>query len=573
MFLRFASPVPVFLVMVFLLASPVAPLVRPPAVDVEPVAAGDAPSVVFIVLDELPTVSLVDGAGGIDETVFPNLARVADTSTWYRDHTAVAGATQSAVPAMLTGRLASTEAEERPTTHDGYRENLITLLARTHEVHGREWATTMCPPSLCPDEAVEVDGEATALLASPLGDRPRPLGTLVGEARSLWWSQVWPTAPDYTDRFTLAGASDPDEATRVMVEFLSGIRPQAGDRPVLEYLHAPLPHTPWGLLPSGETYDGPETPFGAEFLLIMPPGEVGEELAAAARSRHLLQLQWTDQLLGAIIDRLEQVDRWDDAVVVVTSDHGVAFQAGQHMRIVNPLTQVANGWAPLFVKEPGQTEGEVVDDNVNALDLVPTVADLAGVEVDWEVQGRSLLDGAPPVDRPKPMIVDEPETFDTVLDGEVIALDADGLGAIRSAPAVGDPADELRVWRHGRHGDLLGRQVDDIGVCDGPGAPGSFSVSESWDDYVAGTLEPGEALPLWHEGTLDVDDSRDIAAAVDGTIVAWSVSYAVAAGDFLPEGNRFGLLLAEPLVRQAAGSPEIYEIVDEPGCGLRALAP
>ncbi|CAN5856322.1 hypothetical protein BH23ACT2_BH23ACT2_29020 [soil metagenome] len=574
MFLRYASPVPVLLLLVFLLASPVAPLVRPPAVEVDQTAAGDHPPVVFIVLDELPTLSLVDGAGGIDETLVPNLARVADTSTWYRNHTAVAPYTAQSLPAMLTGRQAIRATAAQPATYDNYPDNLITLLARTHEVHGREWATQMCPPSLCPEDAAELDEEATALLANPLSERVDPLDTLVGEARTLWWSQVWPTEPDYTAGYALAGMTDADDITRPMVEFLSGIDEQTGDRPVFDYLHSPLPHIPWVLLPSGETYDGPDPPFGAEILLYWPEGETGEQLAAAGQARHLLQLQWTDRLLGAIIDRLEALDRWDDAVVVVTADHGVAFQSGHHMRLIDPATQVATGWTPLFIKEPGQREASVVDDNVNALDVLPTLADLAGVEVDWEVEGRSLADGDPPADRAKPMIVREPEDFATVLEGDVVALDADGLGAIESAPATGPPSDELRVWRHGRHGDLLGRRISDVGVCEETGPVGTFALSELWDEYVAGTLEPSESLPLWLEGTLDAPDARDIAASVDGTVAAWGTSHFPAADSDAgsSESNVFGLLLSEPVIRDAVGSPVLYEIVDEPGCGLRRLA-
>ena len=47
-------------------------------------AGGDDPSVVLIVLDELPTQSLLDATGGIDSARFPNLAAFADDATWYR---------------------------------------------------------------------------------------------------------------------------------------------------------------------------------------------------------------------------------------------------------------------------------------------------------------------------------------------------------------------------------------------------------------------------------------------------------------------------------------------------------
>lgn len=568
LFLRYASPVPILLVLSFLFASPVSSLVQPSSVDEGAAPAGRYPPVVFIVLDELPTLSLVDGRGGIDADLFPNIARVAGTSTWYRNHSAVTSATQSSVSAMLRGQVAARQADHRLATDANYPDTLLTLLAMTHQVHGREWATSLCPRSVCPGRTGEIDAEAEKLLTAPLSEPPAPLDALTDAAQSLWWSQVWPPAPPFEPASTIEGKTDADDRTRLMLEFITGIEEQPGDRPTFEYLHAPFPHTPWTALPSGQSYDAPDTPFGAEFLLFWPKADVGQDMADASRVRHLLQLQWTDRLLGGIIDRLETVDRWDDAVVVVTSDHGVAFQAGHSMRTIDAATQVQMGWTPLFIKEPGQATGRVVDDNVTALDVAPTVADLVGVDVDWELQGESLADGVSSTSRPKPMSVREPQTFDVVIEDDLVSLDADGLAAITSTTATGPASDDLRVWRHGRQGELLGRGVDEVGVCDGRGPAVEVEPSPTWDDYVAGTLRPGAPLPLWRQGTIEGDEGRDVAAVVDGNIVGWSVTQPSPLG----AANRFGMLLTEPLVRSASGAPRYYEIVDEPGCRLRPLA-
>lgn len=282
LFLRYASPLLVVLVLSFLLASPTSSLLRHTATEGPAPDSGEHPPVVFVVLDELPTLSLVDGQGGIDATLFPNLARVADTSTWYRNHTSVTSATQTSVPAMLTGRMTPDRADEKAATSASYPDNLITLLARSYEVHGREWATEMCPQSLCPPPSGTIDPALGDLLDAPLPERANALKTLLDEARDLWSSQVWPTAsPDAGDEATIAGMRSADDRTRLMLEFISGIEADRSDRPTFDYLHAPFPHTPWTALPSGQTYDGPETPFGAELLLNIPEGPDGQELAEA----------------------------------------------------------------------------------------------------------------------------------------------------------------------------------------------------------------------------------------------------------------------------------------------------
>lgn len=574
LFLRYASPLPVVLVLLFLLASPTAGLLQTTPVPEPAPLRGSQPPVVFVVLDELPTLSLLDGQGGIDASLFPNLARVADTSTWYRNHTSVASATLTALPAMLTGRIAPDASDRRAATSAGYPDNLITLLAETHEVHGREWATQLCPQALCPPSTGDIDPELLEQLSTSLAERPAALPTLLGEARDLWSTQVGIGTSGLGDTdlepdgVTIAGMRSADDRTRLVLEFISGIEQETGDRPTFDYLHAPFPHTPWTALPSGRTYDGPEVSFGAEFLSNLPPGSTGEELGKAARARHLLQLQWTDRLLGTMIDRLEAAGRWDEAAVVITADHGVSFEPG-HMRIVAPATQVDLAWAPLFIKEPGQRSPDVVDDSVSSLDVLPTVADLADIDLPWDHDGASLVDGPGTPDRPQPMSVEDPAAYENRLDGDLVDLDADGLAQIKTAPSTGAPDDTLRVWRNGRHGALIGRQVSDVGLCSGNGPEFEVDPSPRWSAYVRGDLAPDEPLPLWRQLTLDDDEDHDVAAVVDGTVVAWSVSVRILGVD----GNRVGLLLTEPLVRSAAGEPEYYEIVDEPGCKLRPMRP
>ena len=75
-------------------------------------------------------------------------------------------------------------------------------------------------------------------------------------------------------------------------------------------------------------------------------------------------------------------------------------------------------WVPLFVKEPGQTEGVVSDANVLTVDVVPTIADVLDIDIPYPVDGRSAL-GSPRADQAKPIHLSEvtPEGV-TVLDAE-----------------------------------------------------------------------------------------------------------------------------------------------------------
>ena len=107
------------------------------------------PPVVMVVLDELPLFSLLDAEGNIDARRFPNFARLASQSTWYRYATTVAESTHRALPPMLSG---SYPLPGRLPTHLDYPDNLFTLLGRTHELKVFESVTQLCPPDLCQPE-------------------------------------------------------------------------------------------------------------------------------------------------------------------------------------------------------------------------------------------------------------------------------------------------------------------------------------------------------------------------------------------------------------------------------------
>jgi len=562
LFLRFAAPTPALLAVVFLLASPVAPLVRPEASSSVAEANGSHPPVLFIVLDELPTLSIVDGDGQVDRELFPNLARLADTATWYRNHTAVATQTAVSLPAITTGQFPRV-GPERPAVHSQYPDNLFTLLAPTHEVHAVEWVTDLCPADICPDRDVELTDEAQGLL------RARPevrgaLSTLVDEAGSLWWGQVWPPGTPPSHDNAQAGVTEVNELALPGLQFLSGLDEPTGDRPTFDYLHVPVPHQPWRLLPSGGSYDGPHPAFGAEFL-AWGPDDTAEQLALAAKSRHVLQMQWTDRMLGEIFDRVEELGRWDESLIVLTADHGVSFSPGVALRHGQPENQVEVFWTPLFVKLPNQTEAEVVDDNVLAVDVVPTVADVVGVEADWDLHGTSLVGGGRD-DDVKPAHSVEADLFDRHRDDGLVLLDADGLARIRDSGTPAPPGDELRPWRYGRHGDLLGREVDELGEC-GRGPAVDYEPPEGWDDYLRGELDRSTSLPVWHEATVDADGPLDVAAVLDGRVVSWGVARPDEGG-----GAKVGLLLTEPLIDGAAGTPRLYQVNDTAdGCALTPL--
>lgn len=113
------------------------------------------------------------------------------------------------------------------------------------------------------------------------------------------------------------------------------------------------------------------------------------------------EIRWTDEHLGRFFALLQREGLWDDALVIVTADHGEEFFDHGAKGHKNNL-HVETVHVPLIVKFPGQREGRREKRLVSLVDVVPTVLDVAGVSADFPVQGRSLR--AEP--EPRPVVLD-----------------------------------------------------------------------------------------------------------------------------------------------------------------------
>lgn len=440
-FLRYAGVASVLFLVQFLALSPASSLVRggrSAGVDdavtatVQAAVGDDAPPVVVIVLDALPTASLLDGEGQIDAEVFPNLAALADDGTWYRNHTTVAQYTLKAVPAILSGTLP--EDDVAPVA-GSYPRNLFTLLGGVYDLHVQEQITAVCPTSLCPDAT---EGE---------------LAPLLNDANRLW-----------QDTFRRGGEIELvpgafDRRYDQFAEWVDGLDLE-DDQPDLLFYHLLLPHGGWEFLPGGDTYDASWPPHG---LGGTTWGAAGMDVAM---QRHVLQTQAVDDLLGQLFDRLRSAGLYDDALIAVTADHGVAFRADEPWRGLAEAQADQIMWTPLIVKQPGQTRGAVDDSNVQTIDILPTIVDGLGIDRDelgWEFDGQVPGEG-PDRDPDDKAILDwRVGTFhaDEEDDGVVHVDGEEALARVLATDMVeGTGADG--PWKRTEYGDQLGRSVSDL---------------------------------------------------------------------------------------------------------------
>ncbi len=391
LWLRYLAPAPVVFALLFLLLSPTAKLVLP--TQAEPTGGGQAPvaaapgthpPVVMILFDEFPLSSLLNGKGQIDQRVYPNFAELAAGSTWYRNATGVAGYTPWAMPAMLTGNY---PAKVKAPSYIEYPDNMLTLFGKSYDLKVYETISQLCPPSRCRSTAGNLDRVG---LRAVLGDSARvykeivsPYDATVDPASFIDQTAAEETAAedgkplDPQFRFNQLRLNQPSRFN----DFLGGLTDSP--RPTMHFLHLLLPHAPWRYLPSGNEYNFKT--FGRAFKSDQTPAPVVE----LAHQRHLLQLAYTDRLVGQVIDKLKAEGMWDKSLVVMGADHGEGWVPGEKPRSLGKTNAPDLMWVPMFVKAPNQDNGRVDDRNYEQVDLLPTVADLAGVQVPWKMDGAS----------------------------------------------------------------------------------------------------------------------------------------------------------------------------------------
>ena len=365
MFLRFLAVGSPGALLLFLAS---APLGVPPAGP--SVRAGWSVPIVMVVMDELPTTSLLKTPNRLDAERLPNFARLAREGTFYPNATTVADQTTVAVPALLSGRRGPEDIASPDATN--WPQNLFSLLNGQYRVNVREPITRLCPAEACPDAVPST---------------PSAVGSLASEAPRLAVLSVAPN--DSARRSPLIGGADEHDAGGEVRDFLADVRLEDG--PTLDFLHVLTPHRPWGRLPSGRTYDVPgedEVPESVRETLDLPRDR---ELALDLWRAHLLQVGYADRLLGRVIDHLKRRGLYHRALVVVAADHGVSFQPGQPLRDVTPGNVANIASVPLFIKQPGGRGRGTDPAPAQTIDVLPTILDVIEAPAPHGLEGRSLL--------------------------------------------------------------------------------------------------------------------------------------------------------------------------------------
>ena len=298
------------------------------------------PNIIFIMIDTLRADHV--GCYGYDLPTTPNIDRFAREATRFEHAVSQAPYTLWSVTSMMSSR---------------YPESLFPF-----EEVDQQYAPYPNLPSLCPPMLAEVlhdQGYATAaIISNPMLDA------------SPLCAQGYDRYDDQLTRLPPEGVTSP-AVTRKATELITALK----DRPFFLSLVYMDPHQPY--------VRHPEFAFGDSAHDAPIRRMIGVKSAKeAAERREMLhaydsEIGLTDQQVGRFLEALKQRQLFDDALIVLFSDHGEEFLEhgfyGHRWTVYEAAVQV-----PLIIKFPHQTQGTVVRGTFSLIDLVPSLLSYLG---------------------------------------------------------------------------------------------------------------------------------------------------------------------------------------------------
>jgi len=257
---------------------------------------------------------------------------------------------------------------------------------------------------------LDAGGYLTGLVGKYLNRYPFERGPYVPQGWDRWWGKQQGGAESVYYDFTLIeqgmpvhyGSGETDYATDVLAsKAYRFIREAPAGRPFFLWFAPTAPHPPWVpaprdegeyanlVVPSSPSTGEPDVSDKPAWVQALPPfdaarlAEVRED-----RRRSYEALRALDDAVRGIVEEVRARGELEETVIVYVSDNGFSF--GEHRWVNKSCGYDACLRVPFLVRMPGVAH-RVEPAIVSAVDLAPTIAELAGVEPTVPVDGVSLV--------------------------------------------------------------------------------------------------------------------------------------------------------------------------------------
>lgn len=549
-FLNVLSPAPLVFLLLFLLSGQISELAFPSEAKARSIGGVARAPIVVVLLDELPSNTIVDANDRLDAKRFPGFGELAKNATWFKNAYTVYDSTERAQPAIMDGDL---PAKDRQPISSDHPNSIFSLFAKTHRMNVSEEATSVCSTDLCknthPDESY---GKRLSSMSEDLGlvwlhvVSPPDIENNLASVSENWGNfggsadseAASPSASTVHTRSNLNGG----RALRFQ-EWIDNIVP--GRRPALNFKHTLMPHVPWQYLPSGKRYR--RLPNDAIPGLSNQSYKDTGQLDVLIQ-RHVLQTGFADLELQHLWKRLRDEGLWDDSLIVVAADHGVAFPHARERRRLTRENAAEIAPVPLFIKAPGQKKGKVDDAWVETIDILPTIFDILNLNPRVKMDGKSAF--SKEVQNRNELRILIRNTF------EVLHIPADDFTRERRAiidrnqRLFGSGADGPgRIFQIGPHPELIGQPASAAGE--------ELDVDLSYKPEYGNVGSDPTYIPVHVVGKVNGPDRhpRDIAVAVNGTIRAVGNTFTLAVGD---DGELVSVMVPETAFHKGSNRVQVF---------------
>lgn len=102
-------------------------------------------------------------------------------------------------------------------------------------------------------------------------------------------------------------------------------------------------------------------------------------------------VKYVDWKIGELLNILKSEDVYDNAIIILTSDHGEEFYHNKcnglpHARMYDEVIRV-----PLTIRFPREGNKKVISEQVRLMDIAPTILDYLKIEIPESFRGSSLI--------------------------------------------------------------------------------------------------------------------------------------------------------------------------------------
>jgi arylsulfatase len=175
---------------------------------------------------------------------------------------------------------------------------------------------------------------------------------------------------------------------------------EVDDVPFFLWVHYQDPHGPYA----------PPEPYVGRFRLPPDPDEAPLEVVPSTSGwrsipeyqaleglfrpsqyagRYADEIHYADRAIGQLLDAVDRHASGREVVVLFTSDHGESFGEGGRYFVHGFATTPQLAHVPMILRAPGLSP-ERRRDPVHHVDVMPTLLELAGIELPPDVSGRAL---------------------------------------------------------------------------------------------------------------------------------------------------------------------------------------